>query len=115
MLSSDKNIQSIEQLLTVVKEYISIEEKHLRLELTEKLIRLCKGIIFFLIVLVLSIGVLFYLSSAFVSWLIPLMGEIQAYSAMAALFLFMIIIVACKRRSWIERPLTRFFANIILK
>lgn len=115
MLSSNKNIQSITQLIEAFKEYLSLQQECLKYDITDKLVRIATSLIVFASVFVLSIGFLLYMSFAFVFWLAERIGWFWSFSAMAGVFLFVIILVLCNRRKWIERPLIRFFADIILK
>ena len=115
MLSSNKNIQSITQLIEAFKEYVSLEKECLKFDLTDKLVRIVTSMIVLASIFVLSIGVLLYLSFAVAFWLATHVGWFLSFSIMAAAFLFMIILLLCNRKRWIERPLTRFFAGIILK
>lgn len=115
MFSSDKNIQSITQLIEALKEYLRLEKECLKFDITDKLVRIFTSLIVIASVFVLSIGVLFYLSSAVACWLATYVGWFMSFSIMAGAFLLMIILVLCNRKRWIERPLIRFFAGIILK
>lgn len=115
MLSSNKNIQSITQLIENFKEYLSLEKECLKFDITDKLVRIVTSLIVFVSIFVLSIGVLLYMSFACVFWLAQYVGWFLSFSIMAGVFLFAIILVLCNRKKWIERPLTRFFAGIILK
>lgn len=115
MLSGDKNTRSVTQLIEAIKEYVSLEKQCLRFDITEKLVRLSMAVILFLLVFVLSAGILFYLSFALIYELAPKIGWGTSYLIVAAVFMLLLIIVVCKRRQLIERPLTRFFADVFLK
>lgn len=114
MLSSDKNIQSVTQLIEAIKDYIGLEKQCMKFDIIEKLVRLSMALILFMLVFVLSVGVLFYLSFALIYWLAPEIGWVSSYLIVAAIFLILLITVVCKRRTLIERPLTRLFADIFL-
>lgn len=115
MLSNDKNVRSITQLIEAIKDYVSIEKQCMKLDIIEKLVRLSMALIMFMLIFVLSVGVMFYLSFALVHGLAPKIGWISSYLIVAAIFFILIMIVVCKRRLLIERPLTRLFADIFLK
>lgn len=115
MLSSDKNIQSIAQIIEALKDYMSLEKECLKFDLVDRLVRIFTAVILFMVIFVLSVGVLFYLLGTLVAWMTPLMGEVYSNAIMAAALLVLIGIATMNRKKWIERPLTRFFANIILK
>lgn len=115
MLSSDKNIQSIAQIIEALKDYLSLEKECLKFDIVDRLVRISTAVILFMVIFVLSVGVLFYSLGAFVAWMTPMVGEIFSNAIMAVALLILIIIAAMNRKGWIERPLTRFFANIIFK
>ena len=115
MLSSDKNIQSIAQIIEALKDYLSLEKECLKFDLVDRLVRIFTAVILFMVIFVLSVGVLFYLLGALVAWMTPMVGEICSNAIMALALLTLIVFTALNRKGWIERPLTRFFANIILK
>ena len=51
MLSSDNNIKALRALIDASKEYIGLQKSYLRLDVTEKLIRLASAAAVLLIVI----------------------------------------------------------------
>lgn len=43
MLSSDKNVESIAQLIEVLKHYLGIQAEYVKLDVIDKVVRLLKG------------------------------------------------------------------------
>ena len=114
MLSSDKNVESIAQLVESVKNYVGLQGEYLKLDVIQKIVRLVTALTLTIVLLLLGIVFLFYLSFACVYWLEPLTGTALAFFIMSLLFLLLLICVFIKRKSWIERPLVRFLASVLL-
>lgn len=114
MFSSDRNVENIAQLIEVLKRYVGLQKEYLKLDVIEKVVRLVSALALAIIFIMLGVAVLFYLSFAVVHWLEPLTGLGLAYFLMAMLFLLLLILVYAKRTAWIERPLMRFLADILL-
>jgi len=114
MLSSDKNVDSIAQLVEVLKSYMGLQKEYLKLDVIEKVVRLVTALTVAIVFIILGVAVLFYLSFAIVYWLEPLTGLGMAFFIIALLFLALLLLVFLYRKSWIERPLVRFLANTLL-
>jgi hypothetical protein len=115
MLSSDKNVESIAQLIEVLKGYIGLQKEYLKLDVIEKFVRLITALTLAVVLVILGIAFLFYLSFAVVFWLEPMTGKALAFFLMALIFLLLLIFVFFNRKAWIERPLVRFLADTLLK
>ena len=114
MLSSDKNVESIAQLVESVKNYVGLQGEYLKLDAIQKIVRLVTALTLTIVLLLLGIAFLFYLSFACVYWLEPLTGTALAFVLIALFFLAILILVYLNRRTWIERPLVRFLADVLL-
>jgi O-antigen/teichoic acid export membrane protein len=114
MLSSDKNVESIAQLVEVLKDYFGLQKEYLKLDAIEKIVRLVTALALAVIFIILGVAVLFYLSFAAVYWLEPATGTAWAFFIVALLFLALLLLVYFFRKSWIERPLVRFLADTLL-
>lgn len=114
MLSSDKNVESIAQLVESVKNYVGLQGEYLKLDAIQKIVRLVTALTLTIVLLLLGIAFLFYLSFACVYWLEPLTGTALAFFLVALFFLALLILVFLNRKSWIERPLVRFLADVLL-
>ena len=114
MLSSDKNVESIAQLVVSVKNYVGLQGEYLKFNAVEKVVRLTTALTLTIVFIILGVAILFYLSFALIYAMEPLTGLALAFFIMALLFLFLLIIVYINRKSWIERPLVRFLAEILL-
>ena len=114
MFSSDKNVESIAQLVDSVKNYVGLQGEYLKFNAVEKVVRLTTALTLAIIFIIIGVAILFYLSFALIYAMEPLTGMALAYLIMALLFLLLLIIVFIKRKSWIERPLVRFLSEILL-
>ena len=114
MLSSDKNVESIAQMVETVKSYVGLQGEYLKLDAIQKIVRLVTALTLTIVLLLLGIAFLFYLSFACVYWLEPLTGTALAFFLIALFFLALLILVFLNRRTWIERPLVRFLADVLL-
>lgn len=115
MLSSDKNIETIAQLIEVLKQYVGLQKEYLKFGLTEKVVRLLTAatlaIIFFLIFV--AVMLFFWLGTAVL--LARLMGGYAlAFFTIAIIHLVLLLLFVIFRKSWIERPLVRFLARLFL-
>lgn len=114
MFSTDKNVESIAQLVEALKDYMGLQKEYLKLNVIEKVVRLATALTLTIVLVILGVAVLFYLSFAFVYWLAPLTGTAWAFFLMALMFLALLVMVFVYRKPWIERPLVRFLANTLL-
>ena len=114
MLSSDKNVENIGQLAQLLKKYVELQKEYLKLDVIDKIVRLITALTLTIVLLLLGIAFLFYLSFACVYWLEPLTGTALAFFLIALFFLALLVIVFMNRKTWIERPLVRFLADVLL-
>lgn len=114
MLSSDKNVESIAQLVEMLKEYVGLHKEYLKLDVIDKVVRLLTATALAIVFFLLIIAILLFLSLAIAEWLSTYIGSTGAYFAIAGLHLAMLILVTIFRKSWIERPLVQFLANLLM-
>ena len=114
MLSSDKNVETIAQLIEVLKHYLGLQTEYLKLDVIDKVVRLftaaALAIVFFLII----IAVLMFFSFAFAFWLANFTGTALAFLIVAVLHLLLFILFFTFLKSLIERPLVHFLASLFL-
>ena len=114
MLSSDKNVESIVELIGALKEHVELQKEYLELNVIEKVVKLVTALTIAVIFVILGVAVLFYLTYAIVHWIAPLTGLALAYFLVAFFFAALLVLVCIFRKQWIERPLVRFLANTLL-
>ena len=114
MLSSDKNVESIVELIEALKEHVELQKEYLELNVIEKVVKLVTALTVAIIFIILGVAVLFYLTYAIVYWIAPLTGLALAYFRVAFFLADLLVLVCIFRKQWIERPLVRFLANTLL-
>ena len=114
MLSSDKNVESIVELIDALKEHVELQKEYLELNVIEKVVKLITALTIAVIFIILGVAVLFYLTYAIVHWIAPLTGLALAYFLVALFFAALLVLLCVFRKQWIERPLVRFLANTLL-
>ena len=93
MLSSDKNVASIAELVEALKQYVGLQKEYLELNVIEKIVKLVTALTVAIVFVILGVAVLFYLTFALVYWLAPLTGHglaffLVAWFSFACSFLF---------------------------
>jgi hypothetical protein len=114
MLSSDKNVESIVELIAALKEHVELQKEYLELNVIEKVVKLVTALTVAIIFVILGVSVLFYLTFAIVYWIAPLTGLAMAFFFVALFFVALLTLLYSFRKQWIERPLVRFLANTLL-
>lgn len=114
MLSNDKNVESIVQLIAVLKNYIGLQKEYLKFDVIDKLVRLVTALTLAVIFLILLIAILFYFSFAAVYWMAPATGMGGAFAIVALFFLLLLVLVCIFHKPWIEKPLVKFMVNLLI-
>ncbi len=114
MFSNDKNIESIGQLVELVKDYIGLQKEYMKLDVIEKIVTLIKAIAILTVGIIIVTFMIIFLSFAIVYSLNNFMSIVAAYCVVAAFYMFLFIIFVMFRKSLIERPLIRFLTKLLL-
>lgn len=114
MISSDKNIETIAQLVEATKQYIGVRTEYVKLDIIEKVVRLVTLAAITIIALLLVLLMLIYLSFAAAYALSHVTGTVWAFVIVAGFYLLLLILFVYNRRNWIEKPLVRFLADLLL-
>ena len=113
MLSSDKNVETIAGLIEVLKHYLGLQAEYVKLDVVDKVVRLLKAtalaILFFLII----VAVVMY-SFAIALWLSAYVGLATAFFIVALVHALILLLFIIFRKPWIEKPLVRFLAGLLL-
>ena len=116
MFSNDKNVETIGQLIEVLKHYIGLQSEFLKLDVVDKVVRLLTVITMTLVLLGLLTLTLIYLSFGAAFALADLIGSLTfGFCIVAAVYLFILILFVIFRHKWIERPLVRFLASLLIE
>ncbi len=114
MLSSDKNVENIAQLAELLKHYFGLQTEYVKLDVIDKVVRLLTAAALFIIFFLIIIAVMMFLSFALAYWLSAFIGMVAAFIVVAGLHVGLLLLFFLFHHSWIERPLVRFLANMLM-
>jgi membrane-bound ClpP family serine protease len=114
MLSSDKNVENIGQLAGLLKHYLGLQTEYVKLDVIDKVVRLLTAAALAIIFFLLIIAVMLFLSFAAAHWLGQHIGLAPAFCVVGAFHLLLLLLFFAFHEKWIERPLVRFLANLLL-
>ena len=114
MLSSDNNVETIAQLFEVLKHYLGLQKEYVKLDVIDKVVRLLKATALAILFFLIGVAVMMFLSFAFACWLSTYIGFALSFLAVALFHLILLILFIVYRRPWIEKPLVRFLADLLL-
>lgn len=114
MFSSDKNVEAIGQLVEVIRHYVGLQKEYVKLDVIDKVVRLLTVTVVVLMLCITFLLMLIYLSFAAAWAMEPHVGIVAAYCIVAAFYLFVLLLFIIFRKQWIERPLVKFLAGLLL-
>ncbi len=115
MFSNDKNIETIGQLVQLIKHSIGLQGEYLKLDIMEKTVRIITALLLFAILTLIIIAILFFLSLSAAIAMGQAIGYPAAFGIIAAFYIIVFILFLSFRRSWIERPLIRFITSLLME
>ena len=114
MRSSDKSVETITQLIEMVKHNFELRKEYAKLDLVEKIVRLFSAIALAMTLGVIIAVILLFLSVAFAVWLSQFIGLTYSLLSVAGIYLLLLLFVYGSRKSWIERPLVKYLSRMLL-
>ncbi|MGN0281503.1 MAG: phage holin family protein [Prevotella sp.] len=114
MLSNDRNIETIAQLVEAVKDYVELQKDYLKLDVIEKAVRLLTAATLIIVAFLFLLAIMLYISFAVIYWMAPETGMAEAFAIMGGVYVLLLIFVFVYKKKLIERPLVKCFANILL-
>lgn len=114
MLSSDKNVETIAQLLEVLKHYLGLQSEYVKLDVIDKVVRLLTVTALTILFFMILIAVLMYFSFAVAFWLATWIGMAKAFLIVSGVHLIIFFLFITFRKTWIEKPLVKFLASLFL-
>ena len=93
MLSSDKNVESIAQLIEVLKHYLGLQTEYLKLDVIDKVVRLLTAATLAIIFILIIVAVVMYFSFALAFWLSNFMGMTKAFLIVGAIHLLIFVLL----------------------
>ena len=115
MFSNDKNVETIGQLVEVLKHYIGLQTEYVKLDVVDKVVRLLTALTVTVVLVGLLMIALIYLSFALAYGLGGPIGNVWGFCIVAAIYLFILVVFIIFRHQWIERPLVKFLAGIFMQ
>lgn len=116
MFSSDKNIDTIVDLINALKHQGTLRLEMIKLETTDKAVRILTTLLTLAFIIAFIWGIIFFLSVAMALFIGDVSNSmIIGFSSIAVIYVFLFLLIFLKRKAWIERPLVRLFASILLE
>lgn len=116
MISDDKNIVLIADLVKELKEWLVMKKDITKLDIIEKVVRICTALTVAAAFTLLLLLCLIYLSFAAAYTIGGIIGSMAlAFLSVGLFYVLLFLMLYAKRRAWIERPLVRFLASILLE
>ena len=114
MLSSDRNIETLSQLIEEIVHYAQLNGRSWKLSLVSKLSRLASALILSILLFMLASAVFVFLSFTLASTLALWVGTAMGYAIIALFYLLLGVLIYLKRKTWVEAPVVNFIANVML-
>lgn len=115
MLSSDRNVEQISQLILELKHYTELRIESFQTDLVSKLTRLLTAVVVGAVVFMLLTLILVFASVMTAIWLAPYVGgEAAGYAVVAAFYLLVTLIFYLKRHRWVESPIANYLGHLFL-
>ena len=114
MLSSDKNVETIAQLVEELKSYIGLQKEYLKIDIFDKCVRLLTALALFIIFFLIIIFAFMYCSFAVAYWLAGYVGNVAAFFIVAFFHVVILILFIAYSKTLIQRPLIRFLTNLFM-
>lgn len=114
MLSSDKNVETLTQLIEMLKHNIELRTEYAKLDATEKIVRLISVATLAVLLLMIFTAAMLFASLATAWWLSRSMGLTVAFLCVSGFYVFVLAVCYLGRKVWLERPLVKFLASILM-
>lgn len=115
MFSTDQNVETIGQLVEVLKRYIGLQKEKLELNIIEKVVRLITVLTLTFVLSLLLLLALIYISFAAAYALSSALGMVGAFAMVAGFYLLVFVLLIMFRKQWIERPVVKFLASLLIE
>ena len=115
MFSTDNNVETIGQLVEVIKHYIGLQTEYVKLDVIEKIVRLITALTLTVILSVSILMIAIFLSFASVYVLEPCVGIVGAFCIVAMFYFVVFLLMFAFRKQWIEKPVVRLLASILME
>lgn len=115
MFSNDQNVETIAQLIEVIKHYIGLQSEYVKLDVIDKVVRLLTMLVLIAVFGILLVIAIIYFSFAAAYALSDAIGNLPgAFAIVGAFYLVVLFVFIRLRKTIIERPLVHFLASILM-
>lgn len=114
MLSNDKNVEAIAQLVETLKSYLGLQKEYVKLDLFDKFVRLLTALALFIVFFLIIIFAMMYCSFAVAYWLADYVGSVAAFFIVAFFHIILLILFLANNKVLIQRPIIRFLTNLFM-
>lgn len=115
MFSSDRNIETISQLIVEIKRYVELRAECLQIDFVSKMSQLLTAVVLFVVLFMLSALAVMFMSMTAAAALAPIVGGMAySYAIIVVIYVMIGIVVFCHRKKWIEAPIAGFLADLFL-
>ena len=115
MFSSDKNIETIGQLIADLHQHVDLRLEYFKVDAVSKLSKLLTAV---------ALSIIIFMFGALALWFVSMMAaaalgewlhrEAAGYAIVVACYLAMACLIFVRRKQWIEVPITHFLAQLFL-
>lgn len=113
MFSNDRNIETIGQLIEVLRHYVGLQTEYVKLDVIEKVVRLMTILAIGAASALVTMLMLIYLSFAAALAIAPATGLPLAFCIVAAFYILVLVVLYLFRKPIIERPLVKLLAEML--
>lgn len=113
MFSTDKNIETLAQLVEAVKDYIGLQKDILQLNAVTKTAHVLTLLLLAIVLSFFLLLIIIFLSFAAAFALATIIPTAMAFLTLAGVYFVLLLLVYANRVSWIQRPLIKLFAGIL--
>ena len=99
----------------MLKHYVGLQTEYLKLDVVDKVVRLLTALTMTVVLLGLLVIALIYLSFALAFGLGEYVGNVGGFCIVAGIYLVVLLLFVAFRHQWIERPLVKFLASILMQ
>lgn len=116
MFSSDRNIETISQLVVELKNFVELQKKCLQIDFVSKLSKLMTAIVMGAVLFILGAVALMFISMTLAAFLETYVGGMdRSYAIIVAIYAILAYIIYSHRKQWIESPITNFLGHLFLE
>ena len=115
MFSNDNNVETIAQLVEVLKHYIGLQSEYVKLDVIEKVVRLITVITVVAVFCLFLAIALIYFSFSVAYFIAPLIHSLAgAFAIVGGFYVLLLFVFIIFRHRLVERPLVKFLAGLLM-